>query len=655
MAEAPTVKLAEALVAPLEAGAVLRTTKAEIIDRRKTVDDLRKLEGKVDEKTRLAAIREKTTGHTAFDAKDAKEAEKFFGLGEAVDDKGVLKPMGPDAADAKALYEAGKVALKSVTDVILYADITAESARTGKSPADLLLEKTGSSDWAKLKKDALDVLVQDETIKELFKDDDLTGLSVADRKDLLDQTIAGQSDFRDKILATYTSAEQRLKELPEVTRDEEFVKAEKAKATGDKTIDDAVAKVLTVVNGIGIADIDETWIRKAIEEGRNPETIFRQVREKAIADKTIDIDQIQAHFNPDATQKRITDINEMLLKPPKTGFNAGTEKKLSDERDKLQKILDDSAAWASQPDGKKQIKEFTEINNQINNVKDAGGVYEADFMRDLLSATTARSSIRSSEQMMQDRKKEDDKLQKSSRADRRKKESEILLQLENAVGNAVIDVLESRTESLKPMADKQAVKDKEKLETDDEKLIKKGMESNWISYDESSRRKIVDRTQIAEDMKFIIYHGEEGVKRLLASELGLIPAAANKGTFDLETLSDEQKARLTKAVEAQGGAYRDKLMTDYFLARNRALFAKRGVDIIGSVSELSLKPHEWELMQRNFGESIDGALKSSREANAIVKNLENKGIKPHFKLKYLLYALLLLGLIGAGTIAAKTI
>ena len=86
---------------------------------------------------------------------------------------------------------------------------------------------------------------------------------------------------------------------------------------------------------------------------------------------------------------------------------------------------------------------------------------------------------------------------------------------------------------------------------------------------------------------------------------------------------------------------------DTFLARSLGSKIK---DRIPGTDKLGFQKHEWMLLEQNFSGKLTEALSKSKEGSRMLKNLEARGVRPDFKMKWLLYALAAMGVGAVGAV-----
>jgi len=246
-----------------------------------------------------------------------------------------------------------------------------------------------------------------------------------------------------------------------------------------------------------------------------------------------------------------------------------------------------------------------------------------------------------------------------SRVTRVAKEGELVGKLGNVLPEAVIDVIAERYAKVQEVATEQRQKET------DESLLKltQKMDKNWISYDRASRERTVEAEKIGEDIRFLAYHGEKGLDRLIMRdlELGLYDEQGkpleDKDGFaitwenaDKSQLSSHDKALFDKASDKYGKEYQKKLLSDFGIARATEKKWLRGVD-----KDLRLKGFEWTLLNQNFGDELEKNVAKSPGGDKIMRELKNSGVdKQKDKAGWLMALLLLLG-VGIAGVAKEAV
>lgn len=274
-------------------------------------------------------------------------------------------------------------------------------------------------------------------------------------------------------------------------------------------------------------------------------------------------------------------------------------------------------------------------------------------------------------------------------------ESRVLGKLERVWVESLAEFMEGRYDEMVEVEQKRLAKEAEDTKkTQGEEQAKmveklaKAERTNWIELDSIDRSKKLHHDKIGEDMRFLAYAGskEEGVKHLIlrdtlcdsagnitVDKLGpdgkpqvdpvsgnIIKESLSWEDISLSRLSEQQKKILDGLYTAQGSGYSKKLFADYYLARSCITDRTLGIKIFGRnlferpIGDMALKDHEWVMLQKQFGTDIDAGLKESKGAQDIMDKMKKEGLIPGFKLKWLLYLLIILGIgFGAAGIFAS--
>lgn len=177
----------------------------------------------------------------------------------------------------------------------------------------------------------------------------------------------------------------------------------------------------------------------------------------------------------------------------------------------------------------------------------------------------------------------------------------------------------------------------EQQEMRDLQAISAFLRNRWITFDIRNRQHIVHADQIKNDILTLLYQSDEGLKIIIQHALG-IP--------DADVLSSNDRKRIDTMLNMKGNYIKRKLLRDFFISRvwggSHLVHTAPGADAGAVPVRVSLREHEWELFMQVCEDDIQEGIQSSQEARRLVYYLEGKGIQPHAKIKWLIYALILL-------------
>ncbi|MBI4973276.1 hypothetical protein HZC27_01565 [Candidatus Roizmanbacteria bacterium] len=247
-------------------------------------------------------------------------------------------------------------------------------------------------------------------------------------------------------------------------------------------------------------------------------------------------------------------------------------------------------------------------------------------------------------------------------------ENEALGKLDSVFGEAMADVMQVQEDKIREAkVIEQQAKEKAAEGQNKTDLMQLHATENkrWIEGSLDKRNDVVHLDNISNDSRFLAYHGEQGERILIARDAGIL-TPADFTAFLASGQTPEQflavKFAATPGLESRFNAiytpeqakeYRENLMSKYFTAER---FIKqggiarlgRGVKLEGNKGSFKLRENEWARLYTHFEGEVNDALGKSNEAKQFLDSLKAQGIVAEPKLKWLLYALLILLGIGGG-------
>jgi len=247
-------------------------------------------------------------------------------------------------------------------------------------------------------------------------------------------------------------------------------------------------------------------------------------------------------------------------------------------------------------------------------------------------------------------------------------EEDLLGEIDGILGQSIKDVLSERYDVMEERMGR-TMQEKADKSDKDVKInimnLKKKMSENWIKYDATTRKKIVDKKQIKTDVTHLAYAFDKDValKQLIARDLFNKPDFEKINVIDgtatppavppVQILDAEQIKQMEAVFKEAGTEYRDKLFADMFAART---FTDRTFNfgLLGEKTwgDLGFKRDEWKYMMQRYEPEITKGIEANHDAHQALKTLESQGVKVDFSMKWLLYVLAVLLGIGSGGAAA---
>ncbi|MFH0979512.1 MAG: hypothetical protein V1803_01030 [Candidatus Roizmanbacteria bacterium] len=424
-----------------------------------------------------------------------------------------------------------------------------------------------------------------------------------------------------------------------------------------------------------ITELEEKQLRDLFEQDLDQEAIIEQLLQQTLEKKGVqgvDIPIIKKAIQSEVTIKSldeeiksiddsIDEINERLSKAEST--SAAAKKAKAERTDQIKAIK----AEKERAEAKKASKQKTvdrlngellslsdELKTKVLSYKDiyrkiygkVAGITEEEIKATAAVPNHVKKLIEQLPQLKLKIKEiksleEADKEYQKQLAQRKFEEEDIIREIGTVLNDSMVDFLVKRVDIMTEL-------DKKRLTKEQDEGLKKfdeWLEKRYIEFDTNKRREIHHRVTTGEDMRLVAWYGNDGVKRIAAKHLGY-------GT-DPSTWTDEQKTNIDKIFDKKGQDIKKKLFTSYFKERTffdksfrlRKPFSKEFL-FDGGIGDLTLTQAEWSRLGEHFGPEIEAGLASSKEAQKVLNGLKEKGINPNWNLKWLLWILIALGVIG---------
>ncbi|MBW7960259.1 hypothetical protein H3C65_02070 [Patescibacteria group bacterium] len=232
---------------------------------------------------------------------------------------------------------------------------------------------------------------------------------------------------------------------------------------------------------------------------------------------------------------------------------------------------------------------------------------------------------------------------------RKFEEEDILRQLRVVLNDSMVDFLVQRIDQMSALDVRRQTKEQ------DEKLNKfdKDLDKRYIEFDGKQEKHY--RTKIREDIDSILKYGkEEGELVITAKILGGYDDDPSRWT-------EEQRNEIKKVHSQKGDSIRANLFKSFYKSRllGERSWIKLGMPFSkkilfeGTIGTLALTDAQFSKLAEQYSSEMETGLKASKQAQEVLKGLKEKGVNPNINLKWLLWILVILGIIGGGVFLAS--
>lgn len=238
---------------------------------------------------------------------------------------------------------------------------------------------------------------------------------------------------------------------------------------------------------------------------------------------------------------------------------------------------------------------------------------------------------------------EADKEYQKQLTQRKFEEEDIIRQLRTVLNDSMVDFLIQRIDQMSELDIKRQSKEQ------DEKLKKfdKDLDKRYIEFDGKQEKHY--RTQIREDIDAILKYGKvEGELVITARILGY--------GDDPSKWTEQERNDIMKVHNQKADSIRANLFKSFYKSRiaGEKSWLKIGKpfskDILfeGTLGSLALTDAQFSNLAEQYSSEMETGLKASKQAQEVLKGLKEKGVNPNINLKWLIWILIVLGIIGGG-------
>ncbi len=630
---------------------VLNPERKKLQDSRDWAAELRKLTDQAGEKTFREVLRRSRERY--LDQTQIDNLKLIFGGGFAKrEEDGSISFSDDVPREAEATHAEAIRSMEIPLAYLKYADVIKRAKVEGRRPEDL-----GGLDWTSVREKAIDGIIGIDGVRDIFPELSYFGTD-RQKRDYIEITLARDPAFAEKVNTSMTSIVEAAKSLPQAQEDPETATAKIKKENAEQRLNQAMMQVLTEIKALGFDGVDDAFmdglkssIESRIRTGASTEieSALHMVRDKLQHSdkgvlKVLEIDQLDSRI------KRLTDERQKANESKNTDRAQKLTQEINNSESARAKMVDsfgDVENIEAAEQKMKRIDSLTSVN------KLPTGEFSSQLAHELLQVSNAKKEMVEADEVIVARESEAGERMKHQVADRLIAERALIDRLESIMPDALSDILDERYAEMLVRENKRLdMIDRENKEELDEKTaaylkwVDHAIKTKWIE-NATSRKKIIHKDQIGKDILRATYHGDEGIQRMILRDLNL---GIDWQHIDLETgLTDEQKHIFSEAMNRYKQSYQEKLFSSFFEARTRR--DEKIMKESGRGGKLSLKEHEWQLLQKNFGSQLESGLNASKEGKAVLDALASRGITKESSrgdwIKYLLAAL------GGGLILAS--
>lgn len=586
-----------------------------------------------------------------------------FGAGEAKRNAsdGIEVPTTPEE---KSLYDEAQAEIKNINDYIQYSEITAEAKKTGKPVATILSERAAKGlegprnqgEFDAQKQKAVDYIISTDVIQ-ISLPDVAAITDQAIKRKLIEDLLAADPALRTKIVEKMVGIADRVKALPDAPESKEVTDAQDSKKDAETKITENLDMVRDRLKDLGIDDVKANALRneveKFIKDGKSLDQVLGYLRSESIG-QLKNVPQIQEYITAKNLEEPLQQRREKL---DATRTVPSAIKSVEDQLQIVQKTI---ANFEGDPALKAELVRYENTVIAFTNQKDSssstaeGGIYLSPVAHGIDQIVKSQKAIVTADKIIKEKGALSGKARETWRNDRLVQESNLISEMKNVIPSSIAEVLSDRYDEMEKLEQQRMERVAKEQEDKGKKGVADGIRKveavkakRWIEYDYGTRQRKVNALNLGNDIKFVAYAGEEGFKRLILRDSELVlnyPAAGTPipvwANVDLASLPEDIRRTLDGVYETQKDSYKQKLFGDFYLERGK----DRG---------LTLKNHEYELLQKNFGEAFEKGVASKAEAQEIVEKLKKSGVKMNTGLLALLGLLIVGAAVGIKKAATR--
>ncbi|MCX6732616.1 MAG: hypothetical protein NTV98_03695, partial [Candidatus Roizmanbacteria bacterium] len=583
-------------------------------------------------------------GETRFNLHNSPNFIKRFG-GEHAGEPTKMKP------EEKASFQKAEDVIKQNTLISLFLEAKRMPPAARNAHLTKMLGEVGmpTATYAEVRKQALATIANSSDFIAMFPEIQ-ANFGSSPKNDILqfiEDTLVPADDQRlaSRIGTRTQEAFKKAVGLPLVGTDEERDAIEKQVNLGEKTVTEKIKFIADVLKARGIqkpgpADFTAAEIRGIIAAGGTPDVSGVALIQQAYLQSTpgATLANFESMRTFASLPAQITEASDRI----KAKLTAG---QAMTDYIRLHPTDDDvmtHAAKTSQRLG--YLRHYAPSGTEF-------AKYER-FSKNFLplleqnSLTTLASETRQAQMQL-----EEAKIRKSilppttadvekSRDIRILAEEDLLGELDGILGQSIKDVMEERYDVMEERMDR-LMQDKVDKSEKNVKInimnLRKKMSDNWIKYDQTTRKKTMDKDKIRHDVTHLTYAFDKDValKQLIARDLfGVahfdrinVIDGTDMNTPANSLLTPEQIKQMDSVFKEAGTEYRDKLFADMFAARgtfDRTLNLGFGIEALPGWAKLGFKRDEWKYMMQRYEPDVTKALEANHDAHTAMKTLEGQ-------------------------------
>jgi len=618
--------------------------------------------------TRLTAEQYFELGR-AHDTKSTEESEAFLGRLQGFYEKpegekgfselrvGDKEASRISEADIKKLEnlehlsDADKTILQrriaQIRAIDLFNQVNIRAQREGVPPQQILRELGNNTQWVNLQRTVLDILAAEPAIREAFK-----GKSEGEIRKTILEAVVSDPKYGEAFAQLFKTTVARLDTLTK-PKEPEGLKEEKKKRDRFKEVHENLRKSLSEDQALAIDETDINDILKRYVSGEiseeSVESFLQEAFERRLQKENISPQEqvqiaaiVKAQEQAENCRAQIADLEAERrgLDPKSKSYSKDTQsidRQLSSLRSQ-ENTYKQKAKHDKTIDGK--IDSFKFLKDRIIGTKQ-GETIKSPFSSRVKELIRSYSEYIKAEDRIESLEQADKDYQKQ-KAIRELEEADFIEQLEAIFNDSIVDLIDKREEKWSKPRKEMLSKEQ------DEELKKVGdyFEKIYIEFDPNKRREIHHRVKTGEHMRLLARYGKNDGLRLMAAEALGYGSDSTKWTKD-------QITHIDNIVSKKGADMYKKLFVSYFKERTffdksfrlKKPFSKEFL-FDGGVGDLTITEAEWDRLRQDFSSEIEAGLSASKEAQNFLKGLKEKGVNPNWNLKWLLWILIILGIIG---------